>query len=125
MKRVKPDRPELARNRRLFDDGIKSKALRKKLKRASLARYGERRRPLTWTEKLCVKCRKWNRRDDPENWCECFKEEYTAGPPVNAGPAVQVFQPFYHPNIQPLGAWIKNKADLKEAFRLNHKEPAH
>ena len=72
-----------------------------------------------------MKCRTWNHRDHPETWCDCFKLEYTAPPPENVGPAIQVFQPFYHPNIQPLGAWIKNSSDLKEAFRLNSKEPAY
>jgi hypothetical protein len=47
------------------------------------------------------------------------------GPVVDSvGPNVQVFQPFYHPNAQPLGAWIRNSSDLKECLRLNHKEPA-
>ena len=76
----------------------------------------DRIRRRNWTEKLCTECKRWIRREEP---CEHLKPE------VSSGPAVRSFEPFFHPNAQPGGVWIRNSRELRECLKLNRTEPAY
>lgn len=78
-----------------------------------------------WTSKLCSECRVWNDRETPEKWCEHFKNRYSSGGSVVDAPAVDVFKPYFNPNIQHGGAWLETRQQEKHCANLNGKEWKH
>ncbi len=106
---------------RPYDDGIKNENTRSKL-RAEAWRSTPDKHRKTPTERLCGECHKWFRFDEPAKWCA----HLTQIPDTPAdGPNVQVFTPYFNPNIQHGGAWVESRAAEKECMRRNNKEWKH
>jgi hypothetical protein len=105
---------------RPYDDGIRDRAWRRKMRQDAYKDTGKRK-PLKGTERLCSKCHKWFKVDDVESWCEHLRRVETE----SDAPNVHEFKPFYHPNIQPGGAWIRSASEYKKAQILCGKEPVH
>lgn len=105
---------------RPFNDGLNE------TKRAQLRKeaWGSVRKVKTsrWTEKRCNECGSWNHREKPEEWCDHFAP---AVPSEVDGPTVQVFTPYFNPNVQPGGAWLETRGQERECMRLNGKEWKH
>ena len=106
-------------NYRPYDDGICNRQLRRKLRRECYSNLGKKKPIKNWTEKHCAVCRVWNHRDRPEDWCEHMKQDSE----TDMAPAAHVFRPFYHPNIQPGGAWIRSADAYRRAQKICGKEP--
>lgn len=105
--------------KRRWNDGL-SEQKRSRLRREawSTIRFSKHS---TWTEKLCGECRKWNRRNQPETWCEHFR----APIPVREGPAVQTFKPYFNPNVCPGGAWLETRKQETNCMKIHGKEWRH
>jgi len=105
---------------RPYDDGIRDRAFRKRERMKVYSEAGRKPR-LRATEILCSECHTWFKVSEPDTWCV-----HLAGEPAEVeSPSVHVFKPFYHPNIQPGGAWIDSARKYKEAQRICGKEPTH
>ena len=102
-----------------FDDGLTFQE-RNKMRKHTWANI-KLQKISEWTEKMCNQCFAWNHKDRPEEWCEHFGAEAVD---VDA-PAVQAFKPYFNPNIQPGGAYLRTRADEKRCMKLSNKEFIH
>lgn len=110
---------------RPYDDGIRDPATRARLRHEAWSKTDTKPR-LRATEILCTACRVWVKVKDPETWCEHFKARYGDTQPdgVNA-PTVRIFKPYYNPNVQPGGAWLRSRSEEKRAMKICGKQPKH
>lgn len=105
---------------RPYDDGNHSRAWRRRMRQDAWKDTGKRK-PMKGTERLCGECHKWFKTDDAGTWCEHLKR-VVVDPD---SPNVHTFVPFYHPEMQPGGAWIASASEYRKAQKLCGKEPLY
>ena len=99
---------------RPYDDGNHSRSWRRAMRQDAWKDIGKRK-PIKGTERLCSECHKWFKTDDAGTWCEHLKR-------VEVDPVKVGFTPYYHPEIQPGGAWIASRSEEKKALKICQKD---